>query len=132
MAASQTIDKHESSEERMQRRRARRWKRRARIAGPFLGLPLLVGALALSVDLITYAPVPPREKLADRPMSNSATEQGRSRATSPQSGISNTPVVEPGNATQTLELELHLDDETASLGRDFAPPTPPYVLRDDR
>jgi hypothetical protein len=37
--------------------------------GPFLGIPLLLGTLALSVDLIEYQPVTPsRERLSDVPI----------------------------------------------------------------
>ena len=64
---------HESPDERMLKRRARRWKRRARIAGPLLSVPILVLTLALSVDLIEYQPQEPQEKLADRPIPEAAT-----------------------------------------------------------
>ena len=61
-------DLPETPDERAQRRRVRRWKRRARILAPFLGLPILLAALALSVDMIEYVPQPPPDKLADRPI----------------------------------------------------------------
>lgn len=46
-------------EERIKNRRARRWKRRARIIGPFLAIPLLFATLVLSIDLIEYERVEP-------------------------------------------------------------------------
>ncbi len=55
-------------EEKLQRRRARRWKRRARIAGPFLGIMILLTALSLSVDLIEYQPREDAHRLSDRPI----------------------------------------------------------------
>ena len=52
----------ETPDERRQRRRVRRWKRRARILGPFLGVPLLLLTLTLSVDLIEYQPRAERDR----------------------------------------------------------------------
>lgn len=46
----------DSPEERRAARRARRWQRRARIAAPFLAVPVMLGLLILSVDLIEYHP----------------------------------------------------------------------------
>ena len=43
-------------EDRSQKRFVRRWKRRARILGPFLGIPLVFGALALSMDFVRHLP----------------------------------------------------------------------------
>lgn len=48
-----------SPEERLQRRRTRRWKRRARAIGPFVGVTILLAALSLSVDLVEYQPLRP-------------------------------------------------------------------------
>ena len=128
MAIEPMNETPESPEERRQRRRARRWKRRARIAGPFLGLPLLVGTLVLSVDLITYSPVPEREKLTDRPLPES-TAQPSSRVVIPNSVMSSAPVVTPPTPGTELDLELELGDDTAALPRSFAPPAKPYALR---
>jgi hypothetical protein len=61
-------DRPETPDERQQRRRVRRWKRRARIVAPFLGVPILLAALALSVDFIEYRPQPKPERLSDRPI----------------------------------------------------------------
>lgn len=46
----------DSPEQRRAARRARRWRRRARIAAPFLAVPVMLGLLILSVDLIEYHP----------------------------------------------------------------------------
>ncbi|MEM9175178.1 MAG: hypothetical protein AAGC67_08075 [Myxococcota bacterium] len=120
-------DTPESPEQRLQRRRARRWKRRARIAGPFLGLPLLLGTLALSVDLITYSPAPPREKLTDRPLPQVAKPAAAVRVPMPSTVMSGAaPVVAPEVPARRLDLDLGLDLE------DDAPdvaPKPPYALR---
>ncbi len=134
MANTSMNDVPESPEQRMQRRRARRWKRRARIAGPLLGLPLLVATLALSVDLITYSPVTPQKKLTDRPLPEATRERSSTRIPLPATGISTTPVVEPATGTPSidLDLDLSLEGETASLTRDFPPPARPYALRDSR
>jgi hypothetical protein len=58
----------DTPDERLQRRRVRRWKRRARILGPFLGVPVLLLALSLSVDLIEYQPQDEPDRLSDRPI----------------------------------------------------------------
>jgi hypothetical protein len=50
------LDGAGSQDDRMALRRARRWHRRARIAAPFLAVPVMLGALLLSVDLIEYQP----------------------------------------------------------------------------
>jgi len=46
----------DSPEQRRASRRARRWRRRAGIAAPFLAVPVILGLLVLSVDLIEYHP----------------------------------------------------------------------------
>ena len=61
-------DVPESPEERQIHRRARRWKRRARILGPFLGIPLLLATLSLSVDLVEYQPQEEKDRLSDQPI----------------------------------------------------------------
>lgn len=61
-----------TQEDKLHRRRVRRWKRRARIAGPFIGVSILLAALALSVDLIEYQPHPNPERLSDRPINLNA------------------------------------------------------------
>jgi hypothetical protein len=59
----------------MLRRRERRWKRRARIIGPFLGVSVLLATLALSVDLIEYQPQAARSRPSDQPPPNQPPEQ---------------------------------------------------------
>ncbi len=49
-------DARESNEDRLARRRARRWSRRARIFAPFLAVPGMLGVLMLSVNLIEHRP----------------------------------------------------------------------------
>jgi len=61
-------DLPETPDERLLRRRTRRWKRRVRIIAPFLGVPLLLATLSLSVDLIEYRPQQARDRLTDRPI----------------------------------------------------------------
>ncbi len=76
------LDSTDSLDERLARRRARRWQRRARIAGPFLAVPAMLGLLVLSVDLIEY-----------RPAARSDGPLARTRAASP---------VKPGPARDAL------------------------------
>ena len=111
MANTSMHDVTKSPEQRMQRRRARRWKRRARVVGPLLGLPLLVATLALSVELITYSPVTPYKKLTDRPLPEATHERSSTRVPLPSTGISTTPVVTSTAATQSTDLEMNLEGE---------------------
>jgi hypothetical protein len=46
----------DSRDDRLVMRRERRWRRRGRIAAPFLAVPVMLGLLLLSVDLIEYQP----------------------------------------------------------------------------
>ena len=126
MAIQPMTEKHESPEERLQRRRVRRWKRRARIAGPFLGLPLLVGTLALSVDLITYSPAPAREKLADRPLPEVAKSNPSVRVPMPSTVMSAAaPVVAPEAPASRFDLDLAFEQEVEPA----TAPKPPQALR---
>ncbi|MCR9095364.1 MAG: hypothetical protein NXI30_14180 [bacterium] len=125
MAIAPMNDTPESPEQRLQRRRIRRWKRRARIAGPFLGLPLLVGTLALSVDLITYSPAPAREKLTDRPLPTIEQQKPSVRVPSSATVMSDAaPVVTPQVPAGKLDLDLGLETDAAA-----AAPAPPYAIR---
>jgi len=108
MANTSMHDVTKSPEQRMQRRRARRWKRRAPIVGPLLGLPLLVASLALSVELITYSPVTPQKKLTGRPLPEATDERSSTRIPLPSTGISTTPVITPTAAAQSTDLEMSL------------------------
>lgn len=49
------------------RRNLRRWQRRARIAGPFLAVPAMLGLLVLSVGLIEYQPQKSHRTASERP-----------------------------------------------------------------
>ncbi len=69
------LDLPETPEERFPRRRMRRWKRRGRIMGPFLGVPILLATLSLSVDLIEYTAQPAPDRLVDRPIQTLPRQQ---------------------------------------------------------
>lgn len=144
MQESNTLDRHESPEERMQRRRARRWRRRARMAGPFVGLSALLGTLALSVDLIEYQPQVQKNRLSDRPLpaavanpqperprlpgASMGTSTGASMATS----VSSASVVtaRPYDGDARLDVTLGVDAVGGQdLDRELAPPPSPYALR---
>jgi len=111
MANTSMHDVTQSPEQRMQRRRARRWKRRARIVGPLLGLPLLVATLALSVELITYSPVTPQKKLTDRPLPEPTHERSSTHIPLASTGISTPAAVTPTAATPSIDLEMSLEGE---------------------
>ena len=133
---------HESPDERMLKRRARRWKRRARIAGPLLSVPVLVFTLALSVDLIEYQPYEPPERLADRPIPEAVLAKQRSRAIPHRSSVSDTSVAQrssltaegtQGLASDSSAIDLTLNEKDATVDAEspdnFAPPTPPSALK---
>jgi hypothetical protein len=75
------LDSTESQADRLARRRARRWQRRARIAGPFLVVPAMLGLLVLSVDLIEYQPAEPAEPAQMRSPAKTAARPGPERET---------------------------------------------------
>jgi hypothetical protein len=121
----------DTPDERLQRRRVRRWKRRARILGPFLGVPLLLLTLSLSVDLVEYQPHEERDRLADRPIRMTrkviARPIPRPTVSTPTSIDSPIPIGgnESGEGTNdSLDLELN-----APSGDSMRPPTPPYALK---
>ena len=139
-------DRPESPEERKQRRRARRWKRRARMAGPFLGVIVVLAALALSVDLIEYQPEPPAERLTDRPIPEAVRERGKGMPAPTPSSLSATSVLgsEPmgrrgllGGDAAGIDVSLAADaaltgDRPATvrtLPNAADAPTPPSMLR---
>ena len=115
-----------SPEERQRLRRTRRWKRRVRIAAPFLCLPPLVGVLMLSVDLIEYQPQRPRERLNDRPIAR--TEPAPTRVdraslapgSSPSISVSASSVVD-ARALRASELDSASADPFALEMRIQAP-----------
>jgi len=113
-------------EHRSQHRLVRRWRRRLRIAAPFLSLPLLLGMLVLSVDLIEYRPEEPPERLSERPIPPSP--QPKSPAASDQRSISTASVAQPEAIPLTrpqpispTALELDLDLRLPELD---LPPVP--------
>lgn len=62
----------DSGDDRRALRLARRWRRRARIAAPFLVVPAMLGLLVLSVDLIEYRPSPESDDASAPPRSERA------------------------------------------------------------
>ena len=123
MAISPMNEAPEYPGHRLARRRARRWKRRARIAVPFLGLPLLFGTLALSVDLITYTPTPEPAKPPYRATPPAQQTTPDARLPTPSTVLSTAvPVVDPPAPTAAYGLDL------APNTHDAAPP-PTYALR---
>lgn len=126
MAIQPMTEKLPSPEERRQRRRVRRLKRRARIAGPFLGLPLLVATLALSVDLITYSPAPSHQKVWGRLLPEIAKSTSSPRTSLPSTVMSPAaPIVAPEAPASRFELELGFERNTTPT----AAPKPPQALR---
>ena len=122
-------DTPETPDERLQRRRIRRWKRRARLVGPFLGIPLLLATLSLSVDLIEYKPQPKPDRLSDRPvrMTQATTVDSiwpdRLSASEAESTLPNA----PDEATKA-EDQSDGPDVLLPLPAVPKPPTPPYAL----
>lgn len=57
----------DSPEDRLALRRTRRWRRRARIVAPFMTVPVMLGLLVLSVDLIEYQPASRPDRPNERP-----------------------------------------------------------------
>ncbi len=119
-------------EQRQHRRRIRRIKRRLRIFGPFLAVPILLATLALSVDLVEYQPTEEPDRLSDRPIRIEKAKDAR-RAPQP-SYISTIPVTSATPAPGDLAIA-----KDAPIGREFVgldlelpdtdslqpPPTPP-------
>ena len=132
MPSASLNDVPESPEQRMQRRRVRRWKRRMRMAGPFVGISLLLGTLSLSVDLIEYEPQPEAERLSDRPMPARVIEKSPAARRTPSArSVSGSSVVETGanEMAPSQEIELQLEGGTErDSAREFAPPPRPYAL----
>ena len=131
MPASTTTDRPGSPEERKQRRRSRRRKRSARLAGPFLGIPLLLGTLMLSVDLIEYDLQPEDERLVDRPTPEGGVEKAHKlkAASSPSVPMASIVSAPQKVAGEGLGLGVALRAKNdGDLQRNFAPPTQPYAL----
>lgn len=131
MPASTTTDRPGSPAERKQRRRSRRRKRSARTAGPFLGIPLLLGTLMLSVDLIEYDLQPEGERLVDRPTREGMAEKASKRKAASSTSVPTTSIVSAPQkvAEGRPDLGVRLQAKNyRDLQRNFAPPTQPYAL----
>jgi len=121
----------DTPDERLQRRRVRRWKRRGRILGPFLGVPLLLLTLSLSVDLIEYQPHEEHDRLTDRPIRMTrkpvARPIPRPAASTPTS--INLPIpIEGDESGEAMSDSLDLELNSPSSGS-MRPPTPPDALK---
>ena len=140
-------DRPESPDERKQRRRVRRWKRRARMVGPFLGVTAVLVTLALSVDLIEYQPQPPKERLTDRPIPEAVRARNLPGPAATPAGLSGASVLGRdtlGTSALIVEdaIDVSLAAEAALTGERPAPsplripevatPTPPAALRGGR
>lgn len=136
MPETNRADRHESPEERLQRRRVRRWKRRGRIVAPFLGVSVLLATLAVSVDLVEYQPQPPSNRLSDRPLPAAMSQSSPARAIPLGSAVSNTSVVTTEPLRDAASLDVHLmpgeAKAPAESDRAFAPPQRPYAMRGQR
>lgn len=97
------MDPTKRLEDRIANKRRRRWRRRVRIATPFLMLPILIGALVLSVGIIEYAPKKPTPKLTDKPISKKNLEFRR-RLASRRPGLSNTDVLTSPNVRKSERI----------------------------
>ncbi|HPG24691.1 MAG: hypothetical protein H6748_11880 [Spirochaetaceae bacterium] len=132
------MEDHDSPEARRARRRARRWKRRARIAGPLLALPLVLGALALSIDLVEYRPAEPPERLSDRPMPSQVAEPQPDAAKVERARTLSSASVMSASGLHSAEAGMASDGDEAlafDWARSPAPfqaPTPPSMLGSSR
>jgi len=123
-------DAPDTPDERLQRRRIRRWKRRARILGPFLGVPILLLTLSLSVDLIEYRPHPESNRLADQPLQMPLQQNTQPSVRPSLLATSDASALIPTPADDTLaiggdSIDLDVTLPSASWQRS---PTPPYVV----
>lgn len=118
-------------DERLRRRRVRRWKRRARILGPFLGLPLLLVTLSLSVDLVEYQPREEPDRLTDLPIR--MTRQAATRP-SPQPSLLTTaqaisPIANAQNDAEGTHLNANDLDVMLSSAALLRPTAPPSAMK---
>jgi hypothetical protein len=140
---------HQSPGQRSQHHRSRRWQRRARIAGPFLGIPLLFATLALSVDLIESQPAPAQLR-RDRPFPTAAIENSQDKPNALHASASTASAIASshhslGSITQfntpVSKIDLPFDGDkttTSAQGSGSRRPSvplplmPPYTLRGSR
>ena len=121
----------DTPDERLRRRRVRRWKRRARILGPFLGVPLLLLILSLSVDLVEYQPQEKPDRLTDRPIrmnQQQSTEPTMRPSLLAPTGADSAILTSQDNAERSHSESIALDVmlPSALLLRS---PTPPSAIR---
>jgi hypothetical protein len=129
-------DRPETPAERLQRRRGRRWKRRGRIIAPFVGVPLLLATLLLSVDIVEYNPQESRDRLVDRPItlpaqrSNARSQPADIRPVALPSRLEPSPVRGPEAAPDADFLpskDNSIDSEVAPVVMPLPkPPAPPH------
>ena len=95
----------DSPEDRLALRRTRRWRRRARIVAPFMTVPVMLGLLVLSVDLIEYQPASHADRPAERPRATApatptaAAAERRAMELAPEAVLSVSVVESPLSAT---------------------------------
>ena len=117
-------NKPDTPDERLQRRRVRRWKRRARILGPFLGVPLLLLTLSLSLDLIEYQAHEKPDRLVDRPIRMPQRTQQPVIRPSMSPALSTALATDSPNSVETDEAAITDND---SVDIDLTLPSPPSV-----
>ncbi len=84
------------------------------MAGPFVGIVLLLATLALCVDLIEYDPQLEADRLTTRPIPQAIRDKGSAFPGGFRSpGVSSTSVVEDGRVTipTTPDLSTGIDDD---------------------
>lgn len=121
----------DTPDERLRRRRVRRWKRRARILGPFLGVPLLLLILSLSVDLVEYQPQEKPDRLTDRPIrmnQQQSTEPTMRPSLLAPTGADSAIPTSQDNAERSHSESIALDVTLPSAPL-LRPPTPPSAIR---
>ena len=121
----------DTPDERLRRRRVRRWKRRARILGPFLGVPLLLLILSLSVDLVEYQPQEKPDRLTDRPIrmnQQQSTEPTMRPSLLAPTGADSAIPASQDNAERSHSESIALDVTLPSAPL-LRPPTPPSAIR---
>jgi len=121
----------DTPDERLRRRRVRRWKRRARILGPFLGVPLLLLILSLSVDLVEYQPQEKPDRLTDRPIrmnQQQSTEPTIRPSLLAPTGADSAIPTSQDNAEHSHSESIALDVTLPSAPL-LRPPTPPSAIR---
>jgi hypothetical protein len=127
-------NKPDTPDERLQRRRVRRWKRRARILGPFLGVPLLLLTLSLSLDLIEYQAYEEPDRLVDRPIRMPQRTQRPVTRPSMRTDLSAAIATDSAISIETSDAE-ETDNDPADVDltlpspQSVRLPTPPHALR---